>query len=158
MLPQLRACEERFQQLDIFMQTGYHELSNNVLGINNDMSKKFVQLLDRLDKIDPSTSRRVTSNYGMSNAFTLTGNIPDAPLNVLSRRPWIHKDVVESIALGEFDIYCLPKLHREHTLRNHHAKSTKESYNIPLDGSRPELISGRTKMHHYEPIDQKHPP
>ena len=147
MLPQLRAYEERFQQLDTSMRTGYHELSNNILGINYDMSEKFAQLLDRLDKIDPSTSRRVTPNYGMPNASTLTGNIPEAPLNVLSRWPWVDKDVVESIALGEFDIHHLPKLHREHTLRNHHVKSTKESYNIPLDGSRPELITGRTKMH-----------
>ena len=74
-------------------------------------------------------------------------HIPDASLNVLSRWPWIDKDVMESIALGEFDIYHLPKLHREHMLRNRHVKSIKESYNIPLDGSRPELITGRMKMH-----------
>ena len=69
------------------MQTGYHELSNNILGINNEMSEKFAQLLDRLDKIDPSISRRVilTPNYELSSSFTLISNIPDAPLNVLSR-------------------------------------------------------------------------
>ena len=149
MLPQLRAYEERFQQLDTSMQTGYHELNNNISSINNDMSEKFAQLLDRLDKIDPSTSRRVTPvpNYGLPGASALIGNIPDAPLNVLSRWPWVDKDVVNSIALGEFDIHHLPKLHREHTLRNRHVKSIKESYNIPLDGSKPELITGHTKMH-----------
>ena len=148
MLPQLRAYEERFQQLDTSMQTGYHELNNNITGISNDMSEKFAQLIDRLDKIDPSASRAApTPIYGMPSAFTLTGNIPDAPLNVLSRWPWVDKDVVDSIVLGEFDIHLLPKLHREHTLRNRHLKSIKESYNIPLDGSRPELITGRTKMH-----------
>ena len=142
MLPQLHAYEERFQQFDISMQIGYHELNNNISGINNDMSEKFVQLLDRLDKIDLSSSRRVTftSNYELPNAFTLTSNIPDAPLNVLSRWPWVDKDVMDSIALGEFDIYHLPKLHREHTLRNHHVKSIKESYNIPLDDSRPNSL------------------
>ena len=149
MLPQLRAYEERFQQLDTSMQTGYHELNNNMMGISNDLSEKFAQLLHRLDGIGSSSPGRVTPtpNYGMPSAYTLTGNIPDAPLNVLSRWPWVDKDVVDSIGLGEFDIYHLPKLHREDALRNRHIKSIKESYNIPLDGSKPELITGRTKMH-----------
>ena len=86
MLPQLHAYEERFQQFDISMQIRYHELNNNISGINNDMSEKFVQLLDKIDKIDPSSSRRVTftPSYELPSAFALTSNIPDAPLNVLS--------------------------------------------------------------------------
>jgi hypothetical protein len=83
----------------------------------------------------------------MPNASALTSNIPDTPLIVLSSWPWVDKDVLDSIALGEFDNQHLPKLHREHVLRNRHVKSLQESYSIPLDGSKPELISGYTKKH-----------
>ena len=54
---------------------------------------------------------------------------------------------MDSINLDEFDIYHLPKLHREDALQNHHVKSIKENYNIPLDDFKAELIIDRTKMH-----------
>lgn len=46
-----------------------------------------------------------------------------------------------------FDIYSLPKLHREEDVHNRHNKATMEGILHPTDGSRPKVITSRTKMH-----------
>jgi hypothetical protein len=76
--------------------------------------------------------------------FRHLGNIPD-PDDVLSRWP-VDKSIIQSIADGEFDINSLPKLHREEALRTRYTWKTTEGYHLPLDGGKPELVIGPTKM------------
>jgi len=92
--------------------------------------------MDRLDEIE--------TQGGPMNTDLNPGN--SHSLDVLSRGPWVDKATVELIANGEFDINNLPKVHREEELRNHHIKKVTDSIHFPTDGSRPELVTGRTKM------------
>ena len=69
------------------------------------------------------------------------------PHNVLSRFYWVERSVVQSISDGDFDIHDLPKLHREEEQRMRHSKKVTEGVHFPADGGRPELVTGRTKMH-----------
>ena len=57
------------------------------------------------------------------------------------------QDVVDSIDLRRIRYLSPVQNFTVAHVRNRHVKSLKESYNIPLDGSRPELITGHTKMH-----------
>lgn len=111
-------------------------------------SDSYALLSDRIDALttiinNPTAS---PSNPGfLSGPQTGTTSIPH---NVLSRWPWVKEATVESIANGKFDLNNLPELHREEEFRNRHIAKTTEGYRIPLDGSgKPELITGRTKMH-----------
>ena len=129
-MPQIQGFEDRFQQIEASVET-----SN--LSVRATINDTFTQLMDRLDEID--------SRSGPANAsFMNSGN--SHSLDVLSRWPWVDKSTVESIANGEFDINNLPKLHREEETRNRHTKKVTEGIHFPTDGSRPELVTGRTKM------------
>jgi hypothetical protein len=143
LLPELQSHEERLQQLDATFQSGYRELSTGLTEVKDTLTVKLSQLLERLDAMD---SQRTQVPPLSTPSGSLSDNIPDSPLNVLARWSWIDKTVVDSIVLGEFDLNSLPKLHREQNLRNKHAIKTMESYSIPLDGSKPEIVTGRTKM------------
>src|SRR5436309_3201425 len=50
-------------------------------------------------------------------SFSLTSPLA-MPQHVLSRWPWVSEDTIKTIALGNFDIDNLPKLHRSDELRN----------------------------------------
>ena len=67
-------------------------------------------------------------------------------VNALARWPWVDKTIIQSIADGEFDINSLPKLHREEAPRTRYTWKSTEGYCVPLDGGRPELVIGPTKM------------
>jgi hypothetical protein len=69
------------------------------------------------------------------------------PHNVLSRFYWVERSVMQSISDGDFDIHDLPKLHREEEQRMRHSRKVTEGVHFPADGGRPELVTGRTKMH-----------
>lgn len=58
----------------------------------------------------------------------------------------MNKATIELIANSEFDINNLPKLFREEEPRNRHTKKVTEGVHFPTDGSKPELITGGTKM------------
>jgi len=146
LLPELQSHEERLQQLDATFQNGYRELNTGLTEVKDTLNAKLSQLLERFDTMDSQRAQVPPLPQYRTPSGHLSGNTPDSPLNVLARWSWIDKTVVDSIALGEFDLNSLPKLHREQTLRNKHAVKTMESYSIPLDGSKPEIVTGRTKM------------
>jgi hypothetical protein len=129
-MPQIQGFEDRFQQIEESVQT-----SN--LSVRATINDTFTQLMDRLDEIE------TRGGPGPVNSH-MTGN-PHS-LDVLSRWPWVDKATVELIANGEFDINNLPKLHREEDPRNRHTKKVTEGVHFPTDGSKPELVTGRTKM------------
>ena len=82
----------------------------------------------------------VTSQPGMNPV------LPQMQHDVLSRWPWVKRSIVEDIANGQFDIYDLPKLHRDETLRNRHIAKSVEGITLPFSGGRPQIIQARTKI------------
>ena len=72
--------------------------------------------------------------------------VPQMQQDVLSRWPWVKRSIVEDIANGQFDIYDLPKLHRDETLRNRHIVKSVEGITLPFSGGRPQIIQARTKI------------
>ncbi len=131
------------------MQMRYHELNNNITGINNDIFKKFTQFINYLNKINFSTLKVISILiYEIFSIFILIDNILNIlSLNVLFHWSWINKNIMNSIILDEFDIHLFSKFHHEHTFHNHHLKSIKESYNIPLDDFRLKFIIDHIKVH-----------
>jgi hypothetical protein len=104
--------------------------------------------MDRLDGrevLPPTGPGAVSSILGPAPAQG-TNPLGD-PHNVLSRFYWVERSVVQSISDGDFDIHDLPKLHREEEQRMRHSKKVTEGVHFPADGGRPELVTGRTKMH-----------
>jgi hypothetical protein len=64
----------------------------------------------------------------------------------LSHWTWVERPCIEDIANGEFDIYDLPKLHRDEYLRNLHTTKSVEGVMHPLSGARPHVVQARTKL------------
>ena len=131
-MPQIQGLESRFQDLDA-------SLADSQIAIRSTLHDTFSQIMDRLDEMEA----RLPLNQGETNQGT---DPHDPPRDVLSRWPWIEKSTIEVIANGEFDINNLPKLHREEEPRNRHQRKVIEGMHFPTDGSKPELITGRTKM------------
>jgi hypothetical protein len=104
----------------------------------------FNQLMERLDNLGTAPAER--TRIDSQAPGTLPGTSSLVAVNVLARWSWIDLPTAESIANGSFEINSLSKLHRDEGLRNRHVAKTFESFIIPLDGSKPELVSGRTKM------------
>jgi hypothetical protein len=129
------------QNLGERLETIQDSISN---AINDKVSDMFDQIMDRMDErfdvfqAAPGTPRM---NQGTSNP---PGSVAT---DVLSRYPWVDKATFEAIANGDFDIYNLPKLHREDEPRHRNSKKTLEGVHFSLDGTNPEFIVGRTKMH-----------
>ncbi len=69
------------------------------------------------------------------------------PQHVLSRWPWVSEDTIKTIALGNFDIDNLPKLHRSDELRNAYLKRSMKGIYHPLDGGPTEIVVGTSKLH-----------
>lgn len=105
----------------------------------------FNQLMERLDNLGTAPAERPRIDSQVPDVLSGTSSSLVA-VNVLARWSWIDLPTAESIANGTFDINSLPKLHRDQSLRNRHVTKTFESFVIPLDGSKPELVSGSTKM------------
>lgn len=80
------------------------------------------------------------------SSATLTSRL-DMPQHVLSRWPWVPEDTIKSIAIGNFEIDNLPKLHRSDDLRNAYLKRSMKGIYQPLDGGPPEIIVGTSKLH-----------
>src|SRR5579871_2953875 len=64
----------------------------------------------------------------------------------LSHWTWVERSCIENIANGEFDIYDLPKLHRDEYLRNIHISKSVEGVTYPLSGARPHVVQAKTKL------------
>ena len=80
-----------------------------------------------------------------SSSSTLTFS-PAMPQHVLSRWPWVSEETVKSIALGQFDIDNLPKLHRSDELRNAYLKRSMKGIFQLLDGGPAEIVVGTSKL------------
>ena len=142
-LPVIQGLEDRFRDLEATME-------DNQLSIRSSLADMFNQIMERLDIIDShgptGPTGPATSPPPVFRQQPQGMSLPGAgPVDVLSRWPWVDKSVVESISNGEFDIYDLPKLHREDSLRNQHLKKTTAGVHIPMTG-KPEIITVRTKM------------
>lgn len=103
------------------------------------------QVMERLDNLG-TVHGSAHSDVQMPDISTGTSFPATAAVNVLARWSWIDTSTADSIANGLFEINNLTKLHREESLRNRHNPKTFENWMIPLDGSKPEYVSGRTKM------------
>ena len=66
--------------------------------------------------------------------------------DVLSRWHWVPSSTVENIANGSFDVYELPKLHRDQTLRDRYIQKNIEGIIQPLNSGKPQLLHARTKL------------
>ena len=147
--PDLAALEERFQDLEA-------SISENQTVFRSALSDIFNQIVERLDTME---SRHPTAPEPLPPAMdsALQGAQGTNPLgdphplgnprDVLSRFYWVDKAVIQTIADGDFDIHDLPKLHREEDQRMRHNRKVTEGVHFPVDGGKPELVIGRTKMH-----------
>ena len=61
-------------------------------------------------------------------------------LDVLSQWPWVERSLVEEIANGAFDIYDLPKLHKDEAFRNRYIQKSMEGVMHPMTGGRPLIV------------------
>jgi hypothetical protein len=79
--------------------------------------------------------------------FTGTTPTPTPARDILSVWDWVDRTIIESIVNGSFDIQSLPKLQRDESARQRHTQQNVSAYVIPLDGNRPELLQGVSKLH-----------
>ena len=109
-------------------------------------------MLQQIQQALPQGSLPTTR--GVSPGFYESGTAPTPHLvqpmqlsqDLLSRWHWVSQSTVESIANGSFDIYELPKLHRDQTLRDRYIQKNIEGIIQPLDGGKPQLLHARTKL------------
>jgi hypothetical protein len=133
-LLQLQGIGERFQALET-------SLNENQTAFRSTLNDTFNQIMDRLESQPPGPVPPVP------DLILAQGTNPlGDPHNVLSRFYWVERSIVQSISDGDFDIYDLPKLHREEEQRMRHNKKVTEGLHFPADGGKPELVIGRTKM------------
>jgi len=77
----------------------------------------------------------------------LSGNDPPfVPNGILSRWPWVDLSLAEDISNGKFNIYDLPKLHRDEYLRNRHITKSVDGVVHPLSGGKPHVVQAKTKL------------
>ena len=124
--------------------------------------KQSLEALTNLVRSSINPSNTAPGISGLSNqTFQFpTGNTPSqntfqaqppslptpSALQLLHRWSWVDTSLVQTIQEGNFDIYSLPKLHYDDSLRKKHTVQIMEEFFFPMNGSRPELTSGRTKL------------
>ena len=89
----------------------------------------------------PGTQSRIVAPQPGMNPI-----LPQVQHDVLSRWHWVSRSIVEDIANGQFDIYDLPKLHRDEALRNRYIAKSVEGITLPFSGGRPQIVQVKTKM------------
>ena len=135
----------RLEGFETGLESVKSTMLNNQLESRRAILDTFTQLMERLDRLGTNPQEIPHAVVGTEIPDILQGTLPPA-VNVLGRWSWIDLSTAEAIANGSFDLNSLPKLHREEGLRNRHLAKTVQSYVIPLDGGKPGLVSGRTKM------------
>jgi hypothetical protein len=124
----LDEVEERLAELDTTLQANTQQL--------NDMATVLNDIRERMDPDRPTVP-----------IATLTGNDPPVvPDGILSRWPWVDRSLAEDISNGNFNIYDLPKLHRDEYLRNKHIAKSVDGVIHPLTGGRPYVVQAKTKL------------
>ena len=137
-LPQIQGLNDRFRNLEFLINENQHEFRSSLQDTITQCMDRFDALEQRGHPSTPPTPARQGQSYPASFS---------APRDVLSRWPWVDQRLVEDISCGKFDIHSLPKLHRDEEPRNANAKKTTEGLHIPADGGKPQILTGRTKMH-----------
>jgi hypothetical protein len=112
--------------------------------IQKTIQASIVEALTGLGTGDIAASRDGTDP--LISSATLTSRL-DMPQHILSRWPWVPEDTIKSIAIGNFEINSLLKLHRSDDLRNAYLKHSMKGIYQPLDGGPPEIIVGTSKLH-----------
>src|SRR2546423_733611 len=130
-----REVTGQFADVDAALQANTHQL--------NDMTVLLNELRQHL-----TASPNLPRDHGPAvGAVPNPGNtLPAEQHDVLSRWPWVDRSLVENIANGTFDIYDLPKLHRDEFLRNRHIAKTVDGVTYPLSGGRPHIVQAKTKL------------
>ena len=139
--------EERFRQIELFQQ---------------DMYTRLVEGFDELRQAPRATptptgphaqNTQLTPRlpYPTPGAPQLPGTPPPPPpADILSQVPWVDVALVQSISAGNFDIFNLPKLHRDNSLRKKHAARSIEGL-VLSTGNTPQLevINSTSRIHTY---------
>jgi hypothetical protein len=123
---------EQSQNLETFVQDRITELTDLVL-----QSRQIQQ--------QPTARTEFAQSAGL---LPLSGNIP-TPADITTQWQWVERALVQSIAGGEFDIFSLPKLHRDDSVRRKHTNGSIEGILLPSSGSRPEILSGVGRLHNH---------
>jgi len=135
------------------LEDGFNRIGLEIRRAND---ATFTQLVEHMDSMarTPSVSHTngippilSVSTGSNAAAAAIPTVVQSAPLNYLARWPWVDAALINSIALGEFDIYSLPKLHPDEDYRNRQIAKVAEGIRVPLNGGQPEVMIGRTKMH-----------
>jgi len=125
-------------EFDAALQTNTHQL-NDITAFMNEIRQRMDSGIAQVPSGRPGpVTEPVINNSGT--------NPPSAPHDILSRWPWVDRSLIEKIANGEFDIYDLPKLHRDEYLRNRHIAKSVDSVVHPLSGGRPHIVHAKTKL------------
>ena len=127
-------------EFDAALQTNTHQL-NDITALLNDIRRHMNS------GIPPPDANGDEPNSAAGHVMTPPGNEPpSARQDILSRWPWVDRSLVEDIANGEFDIYDLPKLHRDEYLRNRHIAKSVDGVVHPLSGGRPHIVQAKAKL------------
>ena len=113
------------------------KLESVILEINSTFTARLESITDLITRDSTQIARPMSED---------TDNIPKSGVDVLSRWPWLNKSTIESIANGTFDIYSLPKLHREEHLRFRHTTKSTEDLFMAINGTQFEHVTDRTRM------------
>lgn len=106
-------------------------------------------MLEQIQQTLPASVSQMsqgTPGLGFQPLGTAQPQLTQLSQDVLSRWHWVPQSVVDSIAHGAFDIYELPKLHRDQTLRDRYIQKNIEGIVHPLDGGKPQLLHARSKL------------
>ena len=123
----------QMMDFDASLQANTHQLNDIVSTLN--------EIRQQLHVPDPQP------NSGSSIPVTGIHPPPLQPQHdILAQWTWVDHTLVESIANGEFDIYNLPKLHRQEHLRNRYVAKSVEGIIHPLSGGRPHIVQAKTRL------------
>ena len=123
----------QLSDFDATLQANNHQL-NDIIALLNDVRQR----------LDGGTAAAIST---VSFTPPIPSGNPPLPSNdILSRWPWVDRSLVENIANGEFNIYDLPKLHRDEYLRNRHIIKSVDGIVHPLSGGKPHIVQAKTKL------------
>ena len=130
-----REVDGRLTEFDATQQANTQQLNDIATAVNN--------ILQRMD-----TGLNQPNDGQLAEPMaTASGNdLPSSSNGILSRWPWVDLSLADDIANGKFDIYDLPKLHRDEYLRNRHIAKSVDGVMHPLSGKRPHIVQAKTKL------------
>jgi len=133
--------EERFRQIELFQQ---------------DLYTRVVEGLDELKQASrPTFAQSLAGAFAQPQSSPATipqisGTILPPRTDILSQYSWVDMALVQSIASGNFDIYNLPRLHRDSSMRKRHTAHSVEGLLLSTAGApRLEVVNGLTRLETY---------